>query len=611
MTTGTPRTSGSVKSYRPLTVLTFRVNFALHGLDVRGYHIVNVLLHGLCTVLVGHVAHDVLAPRDALVAWVAALAFAVHPVHVEAVASIVGRAELLCCCFYLLAVWCHAVACRPGRGALCGTAWWLASACLVVLASTSKETGITAAVVCVGLDCAYALPRATPMRARVLCAVRGAASAALVAVLLYGSRVLRGDDLSPHFSFVDNPLPSLPDSTSRVLSALHIHVRYARLLLWPSTLSADYSFDCVPALTSPADWRLAPIVALYLGLGALGVRALLTARRGAHDDPAVSAGRAVLLLIAPMVPASHLLVGIGTLVAERLLYTPSVGLALLVGLAASSLVRVARGVRATWSRRGLHIALLSAAALALALAANRTWRRNEDWRSSDAITIATAAACPASAKAHVSLGTMHLQHDDRAAARASFRAALRIHPQYSDALYWLGRVAFIEGRLDEAESLLTATLQLNAAHPEAHLFAALCAARRADDAAALALFERAHELAPHNAEIVRDLGAMLLRAGRPERGLGHLQRAVDMLAQLRELGRDDSPHARSSLASAQVKLAAALLASNRHGECIATARAAAALEPAVAPHVEGLLGLCQRALRERMDTSQVRLDIGL
>ena len=55
----------SVKSYRPLTVLTFRANFALHGLDVEGYHLVNTLLHAACAVAVGVTAGRLLAPGDA------------------------------------------------------------------------------------------------------------------------------------------------------------------------------------------------------------------------------------------------------------------------------------------------------------------------------------------------------------------------------------------------------------------------------------------------------------------------------------------------------------------------------------------------------------------
>ena len=98
-------TDTSVKSYRPLTVLTFRWNFAAHGLDVWGYHAANVLLHAVNVLLVQQLARAQLA--DALAAHVAALSFAVHPIHCEAVASIVGRAELLCCAFFLLCLLTH------------------------------------------------------------------------------------------------------------------------------------------------------------------------------------------------------------------------------------------------------------------------------------------------------------------------------------------------------------------------------------------------------------------------------------------------------------------------------------------------------------------------
>ena len=247
---------------------------------------------------------------------------------------------------------------------------------------------------------------------------------------------------------------------------------------------------------------------------------------------------------------------------------------------------------------------------AAALGAARTRARNLDWASSDAITNATARACPSSAKAMLSLGTMHLARAERPLARRAFRAALRIHPQYCDALYWLGRLAFMEERPRDAEPLLLAAIELNAGHPEANLFAALCAARRGDDAAALALLERAHRLAPHNAEIVRDFGAMLLRVGEPRQALPTLRRAVEMLQALYELG-ERTPHARGALASAQMKLAAAHLTLNRHAECLAAARAAASLEPSTEAGLRGLSQLCERGQREGLDTSGVRVDVGL
>ena len=121
--------------------------------------------------------------------------------------------------------------------------------------------------------------------------------------------------------------------------------------------------------------------------------------------------------------------------------------------------------------RRAALALLLAAPTAAAAA--RAARRNADWASSEAITLASAAACPGSAKAQLSLGTARLAAADEAGARRAFRRALAIHPDYPDALYWLGRLALQRGELAQAEALLGAALERNAVHPEAHLFAAL------------------------------------------------------------------------------------------------------------------------------------------
>ena len=84
----------SHKSYRPLTVLTFRMNYALHELQPWGYHVINVLLHGLATILFGIVCRKVVWPwrdcgrgsREGLV-FTTMMLFASHPVHTEAVSD--------------------------------------------------------------------------------------------------------------------------------------------------------------------------------------------------------------------------------------------------------------------------------------------------------------------------------------------------------------------------------------------------------------------------------------------------------------------------------------------------------------------------------------------
>ena len=78
----------SHKSYRPLSVLSFRLNYALHGLEPWGYHAVNVLLHVACTLCFWWACRNVtFRGRDEGASVVAGAIFATHPVHVETVSE--------------------------------------------------------------------------------------------------------------------------------------------------------------------------------------------------------------------------------------------------------------------------------------------------------------------------------------------------------------------------------------------------------------------------------------------------------------------------------------------------------------------------------------------
>jgi hypothetical protein len=124
---GTPLShSGSHGSYRPLCVLSFRLNYMLGGFRAWGYHLVNILLHCLATSLVVRLAR-LLFPSNLPVA-ITGLLFAAHPIHTEAVAGIVGRADVAACIFYLMSFQCYMAhvrqrdrLCRQCRTS-CGTA---------------------------------------------------------------------------------------------------------------------------------------------------------------------------------------------------------------------------------------------------------------------------------------------------------------------------------------------------------------------------------------------------------------------------------------------------------------------------------------------------------
>jgi hypothetical protein len=146
----------SHKSWRPLTVLTLRWNFEKHQLDTFGYHAVNVALHVAVSVLFCVLCGRLLAAsgvRDgSFAAFAAGLLFATHPVHTDAVSSIVGRAEVLSALLFVLAMLFY-VSCSRKSCPLPLSLLYLALAlALSVLAMLSKEQGITVLPLCMCVD---------------------------------------------------------------------------------------------------------------------------------------------------------------------------------------------------------------------------------------------------------------------------------------------------------------------------------------------------------------------------------------------------------------------------------------------------------------------------
>lgn len=165
----------SHKSYRPLTVLTFRYfNFWFSGLEPYGYHLVNVLLHSLASILVFLLSHlllgggcrrrgeEVVPGGGGLVqlhwSMYAAITFAVHSIHTEAVASIVGRAEVVCSIFFLLSLLAYCKAISEGGGSsllpLRHTKWGYVAISLFFgfCAMLSKEQGVVVIGGCACFD---------------------------------------------------------------------------------------------------------------------------------------------------------------------------------------------------------------------------------------------------------------------------------------------------------------------------------------------------------------------------------------------------------------------------------------------------------------------------
>jgi tetratricopeptide (TPR) repeat protein len=430
--------------YRPLTSWTLALNHALHGESAAGYHLANLLMHFGCAALLFLLLRRL---GGYLPAFVAAAVFAVHPIQTEAVAWVVGRADLLATLFLLATLLFHAG--LPEAPSARDLSRVLPAAAALGAALLSKEGALTFPAVLIAYELATALRREGRLRDRLRPAVRRLIFSApfylavIGAYLVLRHQVVGTLLVTPDEALWKNPLLAAPLIT-RWLTAVNIAGRYLLLLVFPRTLSIDYYFDVVPLVRSV----LAPAFLLPgLALVATGALGWAAARR----IPAVLFGA----LAAPgtYLPLSHLLFAAPVVMAERVLYLPMIGLASCVGA-----LLVAAGSRVIPERGRLAVPLFLVLVLLLPMVL-RSRARTRDWK--DDLTLFTSAvqAQPRSALAWNNLASQQLQLDDAPAAEASARRALEIVPDYLAARGNLADALRRQGRLDETERVLRQALQ--------------------------------------------------------------------------------------------------------------------------------------------------------
>jgi tetratricopeptide (TPR) repeat protein len=344
--------------YRPLTTFSFLFNHAVlgNGGHAAGYHVLNFLLHALNVLLLFEVARRLLGPVPG---FFAAALWAVHPVGTEAVSNLAGRADLLAAAGVLGALVVYGGK-RPGVYRS------LMVAALTLAACLSKESTMVLPGLMLLWDWTTGRkPRRTDY----------AAVLAVLAIVLAARWAVFQASAWPVPKFVDNPLQGMGFWTSR-LTALKVLGMNLALLVWPANLAFDHSYSQIP----PATWR--DIGGWVTAAVVAEIAALVTLRR--KRDPVLffAAGFYGLTLL----PASNLLLRIGSVTAVRFSYLPAAGFAIAVAALAFRL-----------PNRRVSCALLG---MVVALSGARTLARNPAWDSNLSLGAADVAAAPASFRTH-------------------------------------------------------------------------------------------------------------------------------------------------------------------------------------------------------------------
>lgn len=552
----------SHKSYRPLTTISFRMNYLAFlyfgGNETKpaglpedsngstwqpeafliGLHLVNVLLHAAvsCYVyklakLVWQYAMPTLETSSAdkpnmgqhwsdFIPLMAGLAFATHPVHVEAVASIVGRAESLSALFALIGfdLWCHrkswtatilaillvyaSVLCKEITSAMYaifivwdGLDHLLAAVQLAHesesnqgtqqkptksenqnVASASKlppstafspssaahSSSRTSNIWLPGqskLDMARTklvskIPKFMPnwvphflertffsifWIGRVLLALIAFGVYLKMRVALMGNSMIL-----QNYRRVENPLAYIKDPLELFMSTAFLHTSYLWILIYPVQLSCDWSFNCIHLISNVQDYHNLYSIAAYGLIIIPALWSIVAIFKGYRM--AMPLLFCIFWGVLFFLPASNLFFFVGTMLAERLLYLPSVTYCILLPIVLERMLRFLPTERRLQLVTAICIILIAAYS-------QRTWTRNIDWTDNEHLFETAEQVCPNSAKVHFNLGILRTQQKTWHKSAFHFRRVLEIEPNYCEvnyrrALMYLGQNQYHLGVAD-------------------------------------------------------------------------------------------------------------------------------------------------------------------
>jgi protein O-mannosyl-transferase len=480
-------TSGEAANWFPVTRLTHMLDVQLFGLRSGWHHLTNVLIHALAAMILFAFLQRATRARwpSAFVAFL----FALHPLHVESVAWVAERKDVLSALFWFLALWAYVR--YAERPELRRYALVLAVFCLGLM---SKPMTVTLPLVLLLLD---VWPLRRPRTARLLWEkIPFFALSAAVAIATF--LVQRGtgavESLSVH------PI------AMRVENALVSYVVYIVKMFWPTRLAAFYPYpQDVPA------WE-----AVLAGLAIVAITVLVL--RSLRDRPYLAAGW--LWFLGTLVPVIGL-VQVGSQArADRYMYIPMVGLSIMLAWGAADVVRRWPGAKRPVS------ALAAAACLSLTAV---TWFQLQHWKNSESLFQHAIEVTKGNAVAHHNLGNILLRVPARLPeAVAQLEEALRLEPNSPKVHTDLGvALSKMPGRLPDAIAEYRAALRLE---PDSAIVHNNLGNALADIRGGLPLavseYETALRLKPDYAEAHNNLGTALSKIGRLPEALAEFEAAV-------------------------------------------------------------------------------------
>ena len=520
---GESLTSGSShKSYRPLTTLTFWFQKQIFEPGATfHFHLVNVLFHAVNCVLVFSIFRRFFHAEKS---FMVAIIFSIHPVHVEPVAGIVGRADILYSTLVLAGI---LLSVKSSDGSFFSSLSLFLVISILCLASVLfKELGIALIPLVVLLEAFLKhrfkfLPLPSCAKPIILGFKISFYALAFIVIVLF--RLYLVIFSPPTFQPGANPFAFVQPPLLKFDNLSYVYFVNFWILLAPDWLCFDWAFHCIRPIQDFSDVRIAFAVLLFALILSVS---LVSVRR---NDSNVLIFLA--LMIVPFLPASNLVFTVGFVIAERNLYLSVLGFAGLVIAGWQRILRTQPRSRRAFFRFWFALTLLCFAA--------KTWVRSLDWRSEHQLYFSGLKVCPNNAKVYYNIAKLSADSAaespdkeviqfNRMKAVTHYQQALKLWPNYEQALNNLGNLFRQLGNNYEAKNLLRRALEIQPKFPACWMNLGVVQANLNEFEEAELSYSTALSQRKNYPDCHYNLGTLFLKTKSLDRAIEHFSAAIHL-----------------------------------------------------------------------------------
>ncbi|HNQ13718.1 MAG TPA: tetratricopeptide repeat protein [Bacteroidia bacterium] len=507
--------------YRPLSLITYAIEWEFSPNNPGLGHWTNSLMYGIICALLFIVLRKMFSSYNLFIPLVATLWFTVHPIHAEVVANIKSRDELLCILLFLANCWMvFSYLSKPVLSKLIGVA------SLSFLSLMAKESAITFLAI-YPLLIFFFTNTSTQLNIKIsLTAFLGAAI-----YLIIRSQILSSQLVADEIKLIDNTLAGADSIWVQWGTAFYIMGMYLKMLIYPYPLSSDYSFSHIELVNFS---NLISLVSLIVHVGAF----VWAIRKFRSKNPV---SFSILFYLITLSLVTNILFLTHSTMADRFLFIPSIGIAILIAFALAKLSKI--NLKQTMSLNNLLFKSMLAFGILIIISltySGMTWSRSADWKNDFSLFSADVLHAPNSSRIHYLYGNHLVQSVKQNlvdknkmqwyidTAIVHLKRSVEIHPKNVDAAMVLGDAYGQKRMYKEAVATFEKALLIEPNDGRLLNNMGNTYFRMGDQELALSTFHRALQLNANDADAYNNIGAVYFGQSRIDEAQSMFIKAIEL-----------------------------------------------------------------------------------